>query len=142
VDDIRVDFDSSELLGLLGDLRRRTGDLSDTMAIVAEQLVAAVNDEFETAGQGKWPPLAESTLAKRRGSTAQILVDTGRLAGSISADSGPDFAEAGTNVEYAVYHVSSAPRRVIPLRDFFDLPDEVFAEAESTIVAGILRGFT
>ena len=75
---------------------------SGALAVAAEMLVAEVNDKFQSGGPG-WPPLAESTLARRRGSVAQILVDTGRLAGSIHGVHGADFAEAATDVSYAVY---------------------------------------
>jgi phage gpG-like protein len=111
----------------------------------AEHLVAAVSDEFESAGRGRWAPLAERTLANRRGSAAQILVDTGRFAGSIEPDSGPDFAEAGTDVSYAVYHVSDEPRSIIPLRNPFDVDEERIAEAYEMIVtdvAAALEGAT
>lgn len=115
----------SELAGALEAFAKRGARLDDTMAVAAEMLVTAVNDKFQVSGPG-WKPLAESTLLRRRGTVAQILVDTGRLAGSIHAAHGADFAEAATDVSYAVYHVSSAPRRHLPLRDFFDLPEHVF----------------
>lgn len=130
-----VEADTREIEKALSRFRARGGDLSSTMAVIAEDLVAAVSDEFESAGRGNWPALAESTLKGRRGSGAQILVDTGRLAGSIQPDSGPDWAEAATDVSYAVYHVSDAPRTKIPLRNFFDLPEEVFDRASDTIAA-------
>jgi phage gpG-like protein len=203
-------------------------DFRPVMKVVAEQLVAAVEEEFDTSGHGKWPPLAASTLGKgkwtgppkvgskrhakamaafyeargagasdreaqaamrkaggvryvRRGRAfadadrvgsakhdqtraayyeaigegkdhaealvsanraAQhggILQDTGALAGSIRGESGPDFALATTDKFYAVYHVSSAPRRIIPLRDFFDVPDDVYSEAANTILEAIAK---
>ncbi len=112
-------------------------NLGDTMAVVAEMLVSEVGDKFDQEGPG-WAPLSPSTLAKRRGASAQILQDTGRLAASIRADSGPDFAEAATDVAYAVYHVSDAPRSRLPLRDFFDLPDRVFDEASELLLAALV----
>jgi phage gpG-like protein len=116
-------------------------DLTPAMRIVSEMLVAAVNDEFETGGQGKWArvrpdrlPLAESTLRQRRGSTAQILVDTGRMAGGIHGEAGADYAEVASDTEYAVFHVSSAPRSRIPLRNFFDLPEQVYEDAVDAVI--------
>jgi phage gpG-like protein len=120
-----VSIDASELVGAIEAFEKRGKRLDDAMSVAAELLVSAVNDKFEAAGPG-WAPLAESTLLRRRGSVAQILVDTGRLVGSIHSLHGPDFAEAATDVSYAVYHVSSAPRSRLPLRDFFDLPERVF----------------
>lgn len=128
-----VSLDQRELIEALGAMADRAVDLSEPMAVIAESLVSEVNDKFEMGGPG-WPDLADSTKASRRGTSAQILVDTGRLAGSIQAESGADYAEAATDVEYAVYHVSDAPRSKIPLRDFFDLDDRVFEEAAQTLV--------
>ena len=139
---VDVTADLSELQKFLTKWRKRAADLTPVMAVVAEHLVAAVNDELESAGNGRWAPLAESTLKKRRkeGRGAQVLKDTGRLAASIRADAGPDFAEASTDVGYAVYHASEAPRALIPLRNPFDLPDEVLDEATDILVAELLRG--
>lgn len=96
------------------------------MQVVADMLVGGVQDNFETGGHGTWEGLAESTKRKRRGSTAQLLVDAGVMSGSIAGDAGDDWAEAATGDAKAVYHVSDAPRSVIPLRDFFDLPEQVY----------------
>lgn len=121
-----VSLDNEELAKLFDHWIARGGQPRAAMAVVADMLVAAVNDNFETQGHGTWPGLADSTLAQRRGSAAQVLVDTGAMAASISADAGDDWAEASTGVAYAVYHVSDAPRSRIPLRDFFDVGDDVY----------------
>ena len=125
-----VTADPKQLTELFRTARARVAStLPETMGRVAEHLVSAVSDEFDSAGRGNWPPLADSTIAHRRGTEAQILVDTGRFAGSIEADSGPDFVEAATDVSYAVYHVSDEPRSVIPLRNPFDIAPERVDEA-------------
>lgn len=129
--------DITELLDVLQGMEDAADDLSEPMAVVAEALVARVNDKFEQGGPG-WPGLAASTLAKRRkaGKGAQILKNDGRLAGSIEPDSGPTHAEAATDVEYAVYHVSDEPREKIPKRDFMDvLDDDMLDEAAETVMA-------
>lgn len=133
-----VSVDAGELSALLDRRQRRFGDLSAPLAVVADMLVAGVSDKFDQQGPG-WPPLAPSTLAKRRGSVAQILSDTGRLAASIHGEAGPDFAEASTSVGYAVYHVSSAPRTKIPLRDFFDLGDDVYEDIGAFLLDELSR---
>lgn len=132
-----VDVDLSDLVDQVEGLALR--DMSGAMDEIAELLTAGVSDKFDQEGPG-WPGLAPSTLAKRRGAEAQILSDTGRLAGSIEADSGADFAEATTDVEYAAYHVSDAPRSKIPLRDFFDLPESVFDDAADIVLDHIVNG--
>ena len=126
--------DISELLSALHDFEDQAQDLSAPMAVIAEALVGRVNDKFESGGPG-WAPHAASTSAKRRGGGGELLKDTGRMAASIQADSGPDFAEAATDVEYAVFHVSDAPRSKIPKRDFMDvLDDGMLDEAAETII--------
>lgn len=134
-------LDATALGKILKKLGAKPADLTPTMAVVAEQLVAAVNDEFETGGHGKWPPHAKSTIRRRRVGSGQgaplLLKDTGALAGSIHEEHGADFALATTDKFYAVFHVSDAPRSIIPLRNFFDVPDDVFQEAAITILAAI-----
>ena len=79
-----VTADPKQLTELFRTARARVASkLPETMGRVAEHLVAAVSDEFDSAGRGNWPPLADSTIAHRRGTEAQILVDTGRFAGSV-----------------------------------------------------------
>jgi phage gpG-like protein len=131
-----VELDTAQLAAALAGFADRAEDLSEPMSVIAESLVTAVQDKFEQSGPG-WPDLAESTKQQRRGSEYQILVDTGVLSGSIAGESGKDFAEVGTSVEYAKYHVSAEPRTKIPLRDFFDLPDDVYEDAADTILAHI-----
>jgi phage gpG-like protein len=132
-----VTYDGAPLVSVVDALARAgERDASRALSIVAEDLVTAVNDEFETGGHGEWDPLKEATLRKRRreGKGAQILKDNGRFAGSINPNHGPLFAEASTDVFYAVYHVSDQPRRIIPLRNPFDIPEEIFEEACVTIL--------
>jgi len=128
--------DAKRLTKLLKKFEKAGGDLSPMTRVIAEQLVADVNDEFDSEGRGRWPKLAASTLAKRRkgGAGAKILQDTGRFAASVSPYSGVDYAQAATDVEYAVYHVSEAARSVIPLRNPFDVPDAAIERAAETLL--------
>lgn len=134
-----VTLSTADLIRVLSEFPERAQDLSEPMAIIAEMMVTAVHDKFEAGGPG-WPDLAESTKQQRRGSEYQILVDTGILSGSIEGESGPDYAEASTSVEYAVYHVSAEPRTKIPLRDFFDLGEEVEDDAVDIILEYVAGG--
>lgn len=115
---------------------------AEIMTLAGEVLVDGVLEEFETEGGGRWPQLADSTLRKRRGSTAQILVDTNRMRGSINADkaiaAGDDSVTVSTDVEYAIFHVSKRARTKIPLRDFFDIQPKYFEDAIEVVLDGIL----
>jgi phage gpG-like protein len=68
-----------------------------------------------------------------------ILQDTGNLAGSIMPYADQAVAEAFTNVPYAGYHVSDAPRKRLPKRDFTDIDFEAAqAEAVDMILSQVL----
>lgn len=56
----------------------------------------------------------------------KLLQDTGVLIGSLTPYTSDDIIEVYTNVRYAKYHVSHAPRKKIPLRDFFDIDTDAF----------------
>jgi phage gpG-like protein len=87
---------------------------------------------FETEGDGKWPgfwweePGGKKPNGRRWQGNPKLLRDTGILVGSITPDWDDESAEAFTNVPYAKYHVSQAPRSVIPLRDFFAFDRDAF----------------
>jgi phage virion morphogenesis protein len=83
-------------------------------------------------GQG-WAPLAASTV-KRKG-TDNILVDTGRLLGSISHIVSGDQAIIGTNVAYAG-HLQHGTRKM-PARPFLGLSDGDVSELERVIAAAV-----
>lgn len=121
---------------LLHGLRARAEHAQPAMAIVAEMLVTRVDDEWDSAGHGRWKDLAASTKRKRRGNSAQILKDTGRAAASVHGEATSDTAEAYTDVAYMVFHASDAARTVIPYRNPFDLadPEDVAEEAARIIL--------
>jgi phage gpG-like protein len=138
---VAVHADASELTTMLRAAQRKATNLEGTMAVASEMLVTAVSDQFESAGDGRWAGLEDSTLAKRRkgGRGAQILVDTGRFAGSIQPGFGPDFAEASTDIAYAVYHCSDEPRTMIPMRNPFDVNDARLDEIEELLLTDMAR---
>ena len=133
MDDV-VLFDTKEIGKLLRKAGDDAADMTPTMKVVAEGLVADVNDLWESAGGGTWDDLEDSTKARRRGGTYQILKDTGRAAQSVQALAGNDWAEASTDVEYMKYHVGDEPRTKIPKRDPFDLGEASLSRAQKTIL--------
>lgn len=86
------------------------------------------NEQFDTQGQGQWPPLAESTLAQKsaHGWPLDPLIRTGELKDSVTTTSRAakrhgQSMEWGTDVPYAGYHqdggyVAGRPpkREIIP----------------------------
>jgi len=137
--DETVLFDTKEIGKLLRKAGESAEDMTSTMQIVAEGLVADVNDRWESAGEGTWDDLEDSTKARRRGGTYQILKDTGRAAQSVQALAGNEWAEASTDVDYMKYHVGDGPRTVIPKRDPFDLGPASLDRAQKTILDALAR---
>jgi phage gpG-like protein len=118
------------VVAVLRRLERRVQNTSAVTAVLALDLVDAVENEFVTEGRGRWPELSPETIRQRRASTTpKMLVDTGILAASIQPSSGADFAEAGTNNPYAIFHVSDRPRTKIPKRDFTAIDFDKILEA-------------
>lgn len=130
---------SPELSEFLHAMGARGENAAPVMAVVANNLVAAVDDEFETEGHGKWPPFADSTK-RARGANAKLLQKTGQWVGSHEPNFNSLEASATTGVEYAVFHVSDAPRERLPLRNPYDLPDEVWEEQAALIAQYVATG--
>jgi phage gpG-like protein len=117
-DGLVVRVDTSEIAGTIYRLQAKGKALSGLMPAFAEELVGAVSDVYEAEGPG-WEPLAESTLARRRGSVAKILQDTGVMAQSTAPGYGGDWAEAYAGAAYADFHATGT--KFMPKRNPFDL---------------------
>lgn len=105
-DALAVTLDLSPIEHILADFVRRGGDVQQVFPAAAGILVNAIEDEFETEGHGSWKASLRAIL--QGGKTLQ---DTGVLAGSITAEHGADWIEAGTNVPYGKYHVTGTQGR-------------------------------
>lgn len=91
----------------LGDVASRLRDLTPALQIAGADTVTLVSDAFasERSPDGTpWAPLSETTLARRRGSTASILTDTARLRNSVTFSTQPRSLRFGTNVGYGRSH--------------------------------------
>lgn len=114
-----VQIDDRAIQRKLDDLIRKGGDASSAMRRIAGALRRAVDNAFAdekdpVSGQA-WQELSEVTKGRRRKGkakrkTLEILKDSGTLAGSSNADSGRDYAVAGTNVPYAATHQFGAAK--------------------------------
>lgn len=128
------------LVKIVREMERRGNNLEDLTPAIAQLLVSAVEDVFETEGFGAWPDLAPATIRARRGTGAKMLQDTGNMAGSIRPRHGARVAEAFTSVPYAKYHISKEPRTIIPLRDFLDIKfDDVTDKAAQILIREVLK---
>jgi len=105
-------FGFEELTRALQIAKEKSRDMSESFQAVGERMLRFNKlDHFRDQKQrdgSAWPPLRESTLARRRkgkGSrSGKPLQDTGRMKASIASRFGSTWAEVGTNVEYAPAH--------------------------------------
>lgn len=121
--EIKVDG-LEEIIASLGEVEERSRDLTPVMAVLAEDMKTLIDDAFEAeAGpDGKlWQPLKASTLARRRGTSAKILTDTGVLRNSINARASATAIRFGTNVPYAGAHQFGVSERNLVARPFFPI---------------------
>jgi len=121
-----------QLRKLVGEVEQRGGNLQGVSEFVAQELCAAVEQNFQDERgyeQGPWPRRAGKIgelvdairSGEQRGQNRKLLQNTGIMAGSVTPAHQGLEAEAYTDVPYAIFHVSKEPRTVIPLRDFLDV---------------------
>lgn len=158
---IRVDFDASQLERTLGSLTAKER-LGRALSEIGDAVVASVQLSFRDSVDPygvPWAPLSEVTLEKRRGSSAQILVDTGRLRNTVNSSrvSG-DSVIVAASVIYAATQQFGAkqgqfgrgsrggptPWGDVPARPFFPvrdkgLPKSLKAEIDE-IISEAIRG--
>lgn len=68
------------------------------LKLIGLRFMSFVTQQFETRGEGRWAPLARSTIFGRRGRSSEPLQDTGRYRQSFVSDTDEQtFVEVGTN---------------------------------------------
>lgn len=128
---MEVNIQTDQLVNELKTLQRRGSNLKDVNNNLAEILLSMVEDKFEDEGPG-WPPLADSTLRRRRASKSpKMLQDTADMVNSLQPSSGADYAEVFTNKVYASYHIEG---NGVPKRDFFDVDTDKALETFGLIL--------
>jgi phage virion morphogenesis protein len=96
--------DDRAVMRALQRMQSRAGNLRPVLKSIGQVLVTetdlAFREERDPWGHA-WAALSPVTKKRRRGTTAHILSDTGRLRGSINARVQDDSVAVGTNVVYA-----------------------------------------
>jgi len=121
---VGVNVDESDVVRELQGFweRAAAADMSD----VAEELKVAIDDVFQAqgavAGRAAWPPRKNNVDPGRA-----LLIKSGVMA-NIQTSYGRDYAQAASPAPYAVFHVSKAPRTIIPLRDFLAIDEDATLE--------------
>jgi phage virion morphogenesis protein len=107
VSGLSVTIDDAEVNRALRALAAHLDDLTPAMDAIGQALVTEVDLSFDGSRDPwgtPWDALSAVTLARRRGTSAQILRDTGHLANSINYHAAADRVEVGTDVIYAATH--------------------------------------
>jgi len=87
---------------------------------IATRTEIDLNFQREGNDEGKWKPLAKSTIERRRKGpgigSAKILQDIGRLKQSMTFDpnKSPHYVDVGTNVTYGKFHQEGVKRSALP----------------------------
>ena len=105
--DIEVEIQSEDLRRAMEQLQESTQNMLPLMQNIGAALSNSISLRFRESVSpdgDPWKRLSPVTLALRRGSSAQILRDTGILAASFAANARKDQVEVGTNIEYALPH--------------------------------------
>ena len=94
---IELEYNDKNVLNTISRFARTLQQGKPLMDVVSGTMQAAVEQNFTVGGRPRWLPL-------RSGRVGQILQDKGNLRSSIQRASGKDFAQVGTNIEYAPIH--------------------------------------
>lgn len=148
---VSVQVDDRQVQAALARLAARVRDLEPVFASMGQVVVTRADLSFrgeQSPAGDAWAALSAVTLRRRRGSTAQILSDTGRLANSITAHASAQAVRVGTNVAYAavqqfgnpanrMYNTAGGHAAPIPARPF--LPTDGLPAADQADMLDILR---
>jgi len=132
---IEITVDDKDLQKQLDSLKEKYQDLSPLMLTLSEDLLFAVQENFETEGtrlpvDKQWPELSEWTISERTSKgywPGKKLHQTGILVNSIHPEYSSSEAVAGTNVPYAeINHFGGMNDEgfYIPPRPFMELIDQ------------------
>lgn len=124
--------DANAKMAKLRDGSYKSGMMALCAALIQRQTINRIRSEKTAPDGTPWAPLSRNTRRKRGHG---LLVDTGRLLGSIQASNTDTQAIVGTNVNYAGYLQYGT--RKMPARPFLGLSksntDEVQQAVENFI---------
>lgn len=123
-------------------------NLGPAMDEIAGELLAILDESFinlaDPTTRSSWPPLADSTMIERAllgYSASEVLQRSGSLKRSVQTQTGSDFVEVGSSIEYALTHQfgGEAHGAIIPARPYVGAHQEDLASFEQIIRDHILR---
>ncbi|AOJ10592.1 phage virion morphogenesis protein [Burkholderia mayonis] len=103
---LEIEIDDTRYEGAIARVRALMHDASPITALIATEMLDAVEENFAQQGRPKWLGLSPKTLKRRReeAGTGKILQRSGRLAASVVQTHDATSARVGTNVVYAAIH--------------------------------------
>lgn len=111
---IEIKYDDRQVLDALQELTRRMHDMAPAMrdiaGVMADATERAFKNEADPATGLAWHPLMASTVRMRGGDAHPILRRSGQLASSVVTAHGADYAQVGSNKDYAATHQFGAGR--------------------------------
>jgi len=120
---VRFDVDTTgmaEEIARIDDMRRRAEDLTPVLTGRAQAGEGVIQEQVFDRGQSPlgdpWAGLAASTLKKRRGRSAQILVNTGKLREGIQGIAKPHSVVFSSDKDFGAYLQTGT--RHMPARPF------------------------
>ena len=136
---IRIEVDARRATSALNAFAAQGfADLMETLGTLVEgQTKRRIVAEKTSPDGAAWPSLKAATIARK--SSKSILVDTGRLLGSISHTSSGSSATVGTNVAYAGFLQSGT--RKMPARPFLGISEANMSEIRSAVDAWVAGAF-
>lgn len=159
--DITVEIKDQDVKRLFNRLSSAVRDLTPAMREIGEIVRTSVIRNFEAGGRPeRWKPHAAATIMRgisrrqftkggrlragssRRLARGKVLIDTGRLQGSIAPKPYSDKVIVGTNVKYARIHQlggkAGRGRKVaIPARPYLMVQDEDWGPIKEAILRRI-----
>ena len=105
--DVKISISENTLIDKLNKIYSKSNNTSSLMRGVAMDLKNAVEENFLTQGQKKWPTLKPETIEARRKINqwpGRMLFVTGRLFRSFLPISTENMASVTTNIPYAAAH--------------------------------------
>lgn len=138
---LHVTVESKVINKKIAEMIAKCKNTSKAMKLIVDHMKDSVLKNFEEGGRPKWPPLAESTKAKKeekRGHWDPILVDTNLMRQSIRTLYGPNYSMVRSPGEYNIYHHFGTVN--MPKRPFMVIQkeDEIFITG--TIIKHIIGG--
>jgi phage virion morphogenesis protein len=144
---IQVVVNADSLNQLLGDLKRKSGNIRPALVGIAGIMMDSTEENFEMEGRPRWPDLAESTKkarAKKGKYPGKTLQVKGQLAASISPKVTESSALVGTNKKYAAIHQFGGPAGRkhavdMPERPFLKITKRDVEQAEFLLIRHLLK---